>query len=232
MKIKVDIAEAYRYMGGSGNPDGPEEIELIKASDAVLEKCVPRTVERICGIRQMPDGIRVGGTGLLLTGKAVENLLRECSECAIFCATIGQETEELIRRWEVKDIAFAAALDACASSAVESLCDEEEDRIGRIIAADAVKYKDGYFFTDRFSPGYEDLPLSLQRDFCETLDTGRKIGITVNGSGLMIPRKSVTAVIGISGRKQKHRESGCENCTAFGGCVFRERGVTCYGHIL
>ena len=38
-------------------------------------------------------------------------------------ATIGSEIENLIRRYEVKEIYRALILDSCASSAVENVCD-------------------------------------------------------------------------------------------------------------
>jgi len=223
MKIKVDLAEAYRYMGGRGEPDGQEKKELEKAAEMIAESSNPRSIERFFSVDRSGDGVLLSETELLLPGKAVRALLKDCRECMIFCVTIGNEPEMLIRRWEVENIAFAAALDACASSAVESLCEQEEKKA---IGSEEV------FLTDRFSPGYEDLPLSLQPDFCRLLDTGRKIGVMVSGSGVMIPRKSVTALVGIADRKQKSRDSGCSACPAYGSCSYRESGVTCYGHIL
>ena len=54
--------------------------------------------------------------------------------------------------------------------------------------------------TDRFSPGYGDLPLTLQRDVMNALDCGRTVGITLTDSLLMTPSKSVTAIIGMKER--------------------------------
>lgn len=230
MELEIDLSEAYRYMGGRGAPAGEDRAELLKAAGMIREASAPRTTERFFTAEQRDGAVFLPEGGLLLPGKAVRQLLAGCTVCVLFCATLGAEPEKLIRKWEVRNIAFAAALDACASSAVESLCAAEEEKI-RTLAGEQSGGKEP-FLTDRFSPGYEDLPVSLQKDFCAALDTQRRIGVAVSGSGLMIPRKTVTAVVGLAEREQKHRESGCGACPAFSGCTFRERGVTCYGHIL
>ena len=51
--------------------------------------------------------------------------------------------------------------------------------------------------TPRFSPGYGDLPIELQRDFLTLLDASRKIGLTATESSMLVPSKSITALIGI-----------------------------------
>ncbi len=223
--IRVDFEEAYRYLGCTGVPEGEALDELTRAAALVLEAAKPKHIEKICEIEHGETPV-LAGTSFALTGRAAAELLRDSGECCIFCATLGSGVDALIRRWEVRDMAFALMLDACASSAVESLC----DGIEKALHAD-VSQKHRHL-TDRFSPGYEDLPLALQKPFCRDLDTARKIGVTVTDSNLLLPRKSVTALIGIADRPQKHREDGCEGCAAFETCKFRKNGVTCYGHIL
>lgn len=223
--IEIDFAEAYRYMGCRGIPSGREKDDLEKAARMTIENSRPRVVYKICRIEHS-DAVTLPGTCLRLEGKAIAALLHDCGMCVIFCATIGTDVDALIRKWQIKDIAFAAALDACASSAVENLCGKVEDKLTREYNSQ------GFYLTDRFSPGYGDLPLSIQKDFCAALDTSRKIGVSVTESGLMIPKKSVTAIIGISKNRQKHRDDGCGGCLLQNTCRFRESGVTCYGEII
>ena len=223
--IQVNIHEAYRYMGCSGTADLSVENELKNAAALIEETAVPRVITKICDIDKT-NGIYLKGASLQLSGKGIAALLHDCEQCAIFCATIGNDFEALIRKWQLKDLAFASMLDACASSAVESLCDSVEASLGRDFGAQ------GYYLTDRFSPGYGDLPLSIQPAFCAALDTTRKIGVSVSKSGIMIPRKTVTAIIGFSKNPQKHIITGCDGCTLSAGCKFRENGVTCYGQAI
>jgi len=223
--ISVDISEAYRYMGGIGAPDGSMRSELIGAAELIEKSALPRAVIKLCEIER-DDFLSLKGTCLNLPGTSIEALLRDCPLCVIFCATVGNDIEALIRKWQIKDISFAAMLDSCASSAVEKLCDGIEAEVKGEYEAQ------GYCLTNRFSPGYGDLPICVQRDFCAALDTSRKIGVSVSDSGIMIPRKSVTAIIGLSKKPQKHFGTDCRDCELKGSCKFRENGVTCYGEII
>ena len=87
---------------------------------------------------------------------------------------------------------------------------------------------EGRFLTDRFSPGYGDLPLTAQRQLCEALDTGRRIGLSLSPSLLMIPGKSVTAILGISDEPKPLRRRGCESCSLFRTCMYRKEGRNCH----
>ena len=57
--------------------------------------------------------------------------------------------------------------------------------------------KEGLALRPRFSPGYGDLPLEFQRDFFRILRPQRRIGVTLTDACLMVPSKSVTALVGI-----------------------------------
>ena len=220
--IQVDISEAYRYLGGRGTPDESIESELKRAAALIMENIRPRSVTKVCEIERS-GALTLKGTQLRLEGKSISALLHDSELCVIFCATIGNNVDDLVRTWLFRDTAFAAMLDACASSAVESFCDSLQGELEDESASQ------GLYITDRFSPGYGDLPLDVQPEFCSVLDTARKIGVVVGESLLMTPKKSVTAVIGISKNPQKHFTTGCANCERINSCRFRENGVSCYG---
>jgi cobalamin-dependent methionine synthase I len=76
--------------------------------------------------------------------------------------------------------------DAIASALAESACDEAE----RLIFEDNSH-------TPRFSPGYGDLPLEIQKPLLSFLDAEKTVGITLSSSLLMTPTKSITAIAGI-----------------------------------
>ncbi|MEA4895962.1 MAG: vitamin B12 dependent-methionine synthase activation domain-containing protein [Oscillospiraceae bacterium] len=223
--VHVDISEAYRYLGGVGTPDPGLASELQRAAAAVVDAASPRFVEKLCLIKR-DNGTCLEGTNLCLEGRSIAALLHDCDRCMILCATIGSGVDALVRKWQVTDSAFAAMIDACASSAVESLCDGIEVALKEEYAPLSL------YLTDRFSPGYGDLPLSIQPAFCAVLDTARKIGVTVSESCMMTPKKSVTAIIGLSHNPQRHYDTGCRDCSQIKSCKFRENGVSCYGRAL
>ena len=49
----------------------------------------------------------------------------------------------------------------------------------------------------RYSPGYGDFPLAAQGALVALLDAPRKAGVSLTSSLLLVPPKSVTAVIGV-----------------------------------
>ena len=61
--------------------------------------------------------------------------------------------------------------------------------------------KNGSTLTPRFSPGYGDLSLDLQTDLIRITEAQKHIGITLSENLIMIPTKSVTAIIGIKQHK-------------------------------
>ncbi|MBQ8851544.1 MAG: methionine synthase, partial [Oscillibacter sp.] len=124
-----------------------------------------------------------------------------------------------LRSSQARDMAKAVILNACGSALVEQGCDEAEQEIaGRF---------PGLYLTDRFSPGYGDLPLTLQPSICAMLDAQRRLGIVVAPSMLMTPGKSVTAVIGLSRTPQMARIRGCGYCSMRETCALRKGGKHC-----
>ena len=83
----------------------------------------------------------------------------------------------------------------------------------------------GLGLTSRFSPGYGDLPLSVQPLFLDTVDAVRRIGLHMTPGDLMVPRKSVTALLGVGAAAEKRRS--CETCALRETCQFTRGGRHC-----
>ena len=122
--------------------------------------------------------------------------------------------DRLIRTYEAREMEKAVITDCMASSAVEQLCNDAEAEIEAQLG-NAVHY------TWRFSPGYGDFPLAVQRQFLDLLDAPRKIGVTVTDRLILIPRKSVTAVIGISEKEIPQKRRGCSCCNMRKTCPYK-----------
>lgn len=140
--------------------------------------------------------------------------LEGCDEVVLFAATVGIGIDRLIARYRRVSPARSLMLQAVGAERVEALCDafcaEIAERARR----------EGRFPRPRFSPGYGDLPLELQRDVVVALDCARRIGVTLNESLLMSPSKSVTAIVGI-GREPCREAKGCAAC-AQTDCPYRK----------
>jgi hypothetical protein len=117
--------------------------------------------------------------------------LRGCDSIIVFCATVGVEMDRLIGRHSSLSPSRSVMLQAIGSERVEALCDLLCFDLAKSLGAE------GRRLHPRFSPGYGDLPLELQRDIFRLLEPSRRIGVVLNDSLLMSPSKSVTAIIGI-----------------------------------
>lgn len=219
MRFKINIDEAIRYMGYHSEPN-ERQLEMIKELAAVLEtQLKPAWVYRVFGLDFVKDGVALKGTKIVLKGRDIRRHLAECDSAVLLCATASARADELIRQKEQEDIAAGFMIDCLASAAAEAVCNELEKEIARQVSTK--------FFTWRFSPGYGDLPLDVQPQILDVLGAGKRAGVTCTPSMMLVPSKSVTAVIGLSDMPIDKGRRGCAVCNLSGGCQFRERGVHC-----
>jgi hypothetical protein len=221
----VNKKEVLKYLGYRGgdvdvNVDRRiDEIEkmVIKASNAMV-------CHRVLNI-ETNSPLLFEKTEAVFEGKDIQKHLAECKEAIFMAATLGSGVDLLIRRLSIKDMSDAVICDAISSSAIENVCNNYCAHL------EAEYAKKNLYLTDRFSPGYGDLPIENQKFFPDILQTQKQIGLCLNRSMLLEPTKSVTAIIGISEKRQEKRRLECEECLNFKSCNFRMRGVTCYEQI-
>ncbi len=210
--------EVLLYLGYKGQEIDPSlENQISRCIGKVMKTARPRLVYRRIPVL---DGAI---PPLVLEGNDIRELLSTCHEAIIMAATLGSEAETLLRRMEVMNMADALIMDSAESTAIENVCNNFESDLRKELSAD------GLFLTDRFSPGYGDLPLESQKQISAFLDTEHRIGLTITENHLMIPRKSVTCIMGISRVEQKLRKRGCEVCSMFRSCTYRKNGRSCNG---
>ena len=221
MKLeKIDRAEAFRYMGHKGG-DVPESMTALadECERQLLAAVAPRFVYAVFDIAPDGNGITLGGTPLVLKGSDIAMHLKDCGRCVLFAATLGAGADKVIRSYESEAMEKAVVADCLASAAIEQVCDKAEKEIYEKLL--------GMHFTWRFSPGYGDLPLDVQSDLLNVLNAQKRIGLTATESQILIPRKSVTAVIGVSEREIAKGRRGCAVCNVRDKCEFRKSGTHC-----
>ena len=212
------VDEALRYLGAAG--DAGDTRRQAEGMAALLEERIaPRYVWRVFDAQTVSDGILLPGADLLLSGSLARRMLAGCRQAALLICTLGAGFDAMLRTWQARDMAGAAVLDACGSAWVETGCDRAEAEL-------AARYP-ALYLTDRFSPGYGDLPLTLQDDFVLLLDGGRRLGVTVTESHLLLPMKTVTAVIGLADTPQPARIRGCAYCSLSPACALQKGGTPC-----
>jgi hypothetical protein len=121
----------------------------------------------------------------LLLGNNIKTHLQNCNTIYLMAISLGEVDEEL-HYLSYADPVKALFLESLYNETAESAMDELELTI---------KQPDK-LYTTRYSPGYGDFPLSVQQEIVRILDSGRKIGLTVTDTKLLVPRKSITALMG------------------------------------
>lgn len=215
----LQIDEVLRYMGTPPDRAEPAIRKLAEGCARELLGVVrPRWAARTFELTPEEGGVRLS-SGLLLPGEDLKRHLAGCRRAVLFCATLSAQADALIRRAESGDMLRALALDSCATAAVEQLCDQIELELQRQLP--------GCFFPFRYSPGYGDLPLTLQSSLLALLDAPRQVGLCASASHILTPRKSVTAILGVADHPIQASVRSCLGCPAHDGCQYRKSGGHC-----
>ncbi|MDR1066175.1 MAG: hypothetical protein LBL35_01900 [Clostridiales bacterium] len=201
-----DWAETLRYLGYSGQDISPDlEARIRAAMDECAGIAAPRKVWREFGYSENGE---VLGASLVLPGDDIKRRLKGCERVVIMAATLGVSVDAAISRYETTDLSYCVLLDAAATSMIEAACDEMEAEISA---------RAGAFLGERYSPGYGDMPIEIQPRVLAALEAGKKIGLMCTPSFIMTPRKSVTAILGVS-KNKRPRGDKCSNCSMRDAC--------------
>lgn len=188
---RINKKEIIRYLGAK---DDRVINDLIGGCIAEAEDGL---VYRLC-YAQLP--LRVNGDDLELgfasvRSHSLELCLDGCDEIVLVCATVGAEIDRLIKKYSLITPSRAVVMQAIGSERVEALLDVFCEELSK---AEAER---GRTVRPRFSPGYGDLPIDLQKDIFSTLEPTKMIGVSLDSDMFMTPTKSVTAIIGIKNVK-------------------------------
>lgn len=165
----------------------PEQITaaVSKCRDAVNRAAACR----VCWTQvpvSYPDANVVRLDGITVHSASLYAVLYPCRSAILMAATLGTGVDRLLMQAALRSPVQQYTLDAVASALIEAWCERAET----VLCTNRPH-------TCRFSPGYGDLPLSLQQSLLERLDAQRKIGVCLTDACLMTPTKSVTAIIGL-----------------------------------
>lgn len=212
--LTINPSEVLRYL--KSREDQSLSGDLTAACDKILALVSPATAAVMLPLIHEDEKLLCGG--LELSGTAIKHHLRNCDQCILLAVTLGFAVDRLISAAGQSDPYRALLFDACATAAVEDLADHATERARELLVTESHSG-----VTSRFSPGYGDLPLSLQPKLLEVLDARRLLGLTVGSSLLLSPIKSVTAIIGVTDDNHLNISAaplGCSKCSMSGNCAY------------
>lgn len=203
-QIQIPRGEVLRLLGTGGQEGRLRETALkmvLEAEELSRKLAKPRGVYRILENLQLEELKYLRDEGL--SGLALCTIGPDLEDRVKQLMATGREPEGYV-------------LDAVGSVAAEATADVVNAKICRWAAAHKL------VATPRFSPGYSDWPLEEQRAIFRLLPA-EKIGMRLNPSCMMIPRKSVSFAVTFQKETAGQKvETPCERC-GLENCPFRKR---------
>ncbi len=202
--IKNDKGQPVSKRIRNETKNAVKEVNRLINAKAVYKE-IPITSEN--GSVTLDDDISI-------QSKKLTHLLRSCDKAVVFIVTIGSEVEQMINREMNNQPHYGYLLDAAASLAAEAAAEYVNDSIVQNL------FNDGERTTLRYSPGYCDWPLTEQKKLFKIL-LNDELDIQLSDQCLMSPRKSISAIVGISSNgSQGFIKNICKICKKY-DCPYR-----------
>lgn len=213
-KLNINRTEILRYMGCK------EETLDVKA---LVDEYVPKVIKSIDAkgcfgyfdINTKNDSISI--KDLTVESQSLAKNLDGATGAAVFCVTLGAGLDRLISKALSLSPAAGVCIDAISAAAIEGYADILSNEILDIL------HKDGLYPRPRFSPGYGDFDINYQKDILNLTNAQKLCGVHLSQSLMMIPSKSITAVIGFAKSKMQRTQKGCIFCEKK-DCQYRREG--------
>ncbi len=152
--------------------------------------------------------------GAALSGRPVARHLGPADKVIVLLCTIGDALETLASEVMMSQGVYGLALDGVGSAAVEALANSACRRFSAEAAVEEMQT------TIPLSPGMAGWPVDEgQRQLFSLVDAGQ-IGVTLTENYLMIPRKSLSMVVGV-GRHVDSTGRPCDYCSMVETCRYQ-----------
>jgi len=212
--------EVLRRQGlGGGARVRPEIKKVITELLAEVKKgslLKPAVAYEYYSIAAMhPDRIALEGDKSI-EGPLLPATFPEAKELIVLVATIGLQLEKQVTEYTKSGEALRGmVLDGIGTAAVDRLIPEALELIAAEVAAR------GYEISSPVNPGMPGFPMTEQWSLLE-LTPASEIGVSLSSSGVLVPRKSTSMVIGIGPKMTRWTQAEvCARCSLRQTCPYR-----------
>lgn len=163
---------------------------INKAIESAYSLIKGKACYRTFRIKEVTDNrIAISESDRLFYGNNMVRLLKDCDYATLLVCTIGNDLDKKVEELEQTSLADAYYLDRVGAWMADYMAEEAGRRVEAEIA------KNGYNPTFRYAAGYGDWGLAAQTEIMRLTEANR-IGVSVTETFIMVPRFSVSAVIG------------------------------------
>lgn len=207
--------EVLRYLGYHG-ADADEHVasQIAFVSKETAAAATSKNVFGVWDCQTESDTVILGE--IKIKSGNLARHLNGCTHAVLLAATLGTGADTLIRKYTATDMEKALIAQAVCTAMIENYCD--------CVVCEAAQSPvlDGLYPTTRFSPGYGDFDISWQKDMLKLLNCEKQIALTLTDGYMLVPSKSVTAIVGFGKeRTDINEEKKCVHCTNI-QCAYRK----------
>lgn len=219
--LSLDYNEAVLRRQGLGEPSQvrPEIKKVITELLAEVEKeslLEPAVAYEYYPITAMDsDRISLEG-GKAINAPLLPATFPEAKELIVLVATIGPKLEKQVTDYSKSGGALRGmVLDGIGTAAVDMLIPEALKPIAGEVSSR------GYEISSPVNPGMPGFPMTEQWNLLE-LAPAQEIGVSLSSSGVLIPRKSTSMVIGIGPKMTRWTQAEvCQRCSLKETCPYK-----------
>ena len=208
MKLAIDFNQIKRYLKYDSNDVDRVTLNNINKAIDIVESMANYSYLLEFHRLSLDKNCAIIDDKLKFESKDLFTHLKNCDEVVIVVVSLGIEIDYLIRKLEVQDIALAYVLNAVSVEYIEKYLDYIIEN----------KLKTDKNQTSRFSIGYGDLHLEFQSKLLNYVESSKKVGVSVLDTNIMVPSKSISALIGLSYSKVNSELKKCDSCLDSGLC--------------
>lgn len=207
-KLKLTKEELAQLMGYNVDKLSPPVEEMIHIVLDITPKFLdPKGGFAVLSDKKVKfenDHILINGTTLRCE-KTISRYLKSSESLAILVASIGSRLENLSKQFmDEGDLLKGYIIDKAASELVEKTADLLESELAEYARSKHFK------ITNRYSPGYCGWSVNDQHNLFSFLPENF-CGVSLTESALMLPIKSISAIVGI-GKDVKKENYQCSIC--------------------
>jgi hypothetical protein len=218
--LSLKTREVLRRQGlGGGAKVRPEIRILIRELLAIVKKArllEPAVAYEYYTVSSM-NGSQISLEGdKAIHGPLIPAIFPEAKELAVLLCTIGPRLEKQVTDYSKSDEAMRGIiLDGIGSTAVDMIALKVLRRLTSEVSSR------GYEISSPVNPGMPGFPLTEQWNLLGLVNAD-EIGVRLTASGVLVPRKSVSMVIGIGPKMTRWTEAEvCARCSLRETCHYK-----------
>ena len=215
-KYALSVDDILRGEGADPESIRKRKPQLVLEAERALNDgmCLIHPIALTCeiAIRSHHHGRIFLENGTTLTGSLVTQHLAGARRVVAAVCTIGAKLEKEVTRLLGEDPLFAMALDGLGNAAVDMLAQQVCAKIGYQVQAEDLQA------STPLSPGSPEWPVETGQPQIFSLLDPSQAGITLTSGGMMLPKKSMSFIVGL-GLEMSQAEK-CDLCSLKATCRY------------